>query len=171
MCRCTPMTSLAEKNSLRILENLSKFLIFIAKRQIHRYICESVKILGFYYLINKDFHFTENKVHGHIFTDKIGTINDKEQEEGLNNRPIIGILAQECQPHFPVEICSTSYIAASYVKYIESAGARVVPVLINQPEEYYRIIFNSTNGILIPGGRVSISDSGVYTRDVIYVLW
>ena len=127
--------------------------------------------MNFYYLITRSFRFRENKVQGQIFTDRIGTIKDKEQEEGLNNRPIIGILAQECQPYFPVEICSTSYIAASYVKYIESAGARVVPVLINQPEEYYRIIFNSTNGILFPGGNVLISDSGVYTRDVIYVLW
>ena len=125
--------------------------------------------MNFYYLITRSFRFRENKVQGQIFTDRIGTIKDKEQEEGLNNRPIIGILAQECQPYFPVEICSTSYIAASYVKYIESAGARVVPVLINQPEEYYRIIFNSTNGILFPGGNVLISDSGVYTRDVIYV--
>ena len=117
------------------------------------------------------FRCRENKVQGQIFANSIGTINDMEQEEGLNNRPIIGILAQECQPHFPVEICSTSYIAASYVKYIESAGARVVPVLINQPEEYYRIIFNSTNGILMPGGIRSTSDSGVYTRDIMYVLW
>ena len=85
---------------------------------------------------------------------------DKEQQE-LNNRPIIGILAQECQPYFPEEICSTSYIAASYVKYIESGGARVVPVLIDQPEEYYQFIFNSTNGLLIPGGDVSLSDSGI----------
>ena len=134
---------------------------------------KSVKVLNFYYLITRTFRFRENKVAGQIFIDRIGTIDDKKQEEGLNNRPIIGILAQECQPHFPVEICSTSYIAASYVKYIESAGARVVPVLINQPEEYYRIIFNSTNGILMPGGVRSLatSDSGVYTRDVMYVLW
>ena len=78
-----------------------------------------------------------------------------------NERPIIGILAQECQPYFLEEMCNTSYIAASYVKYIESAGARVVPVLIDQPEEYYQFIFNSTNGLLIPGGDVSLSGSGM----------
>ena len=83
-----------------------------------------------------------------------------DETKNINDRPIIGILAQECQPYFTEELCSTSYIAASYVKYIESAGARVVPVLINQPEEYYQTIFDSTNGLLIPGGDVSLVDSG-----------
>ena len=83
-----------------------------------------------------------------------------DETKNINDRPIIGILAQECQPYFSEELCSTSYIAASYVKYIESAGARVVPVLINQPGEYYQTIFDSTNGLLIPGGDVSLVDSG-----------
>ena len=54
----------------------------------------------------------------------------------------------------------SSYIGAAYVKYMEMAGARVVPVLINQPDEYYQKIFNKTNGLLIPGGAASILDSG-----------
>ena len=80
----------------------------------------------------------------------------------LNERPIIGILAQELNPSLQ-EVYGdnyTSYIGAAYVKYVESAGARVVPVLINQTDEYYEMIFNSTNGLLIPGGRVSLSTSG-----------
>ena len=36
---------------------------------------------------------------------------------------------------------STSYISASYVKYLEAAGARVVPVLINQVTNLKNIIF------------------------------
>ena len=89
-------------------------------------------------------------------------IAERVKNEELNYRPIVGILAQEMshslEPWFPN---STSYIGAAYVKYIEQAGARVVPVLINQPEEYYEIIFNSTNGLLIPGGAVSLDDSGI----------
>ena len=54
----------------------------------------------------------------------------------------------------------TSYIGAAYVKYVEMAGARVVPVLIDQPDEYYRMIFNKTNGLLIPGGAANILNSG-----------
>ena len=47
----------------------------------------------------------------------------------------MAILAQEL-PHsldLDVEFANkSSYIGAAYVKYIESAGARVVPVLIDQ---------------------------------------
>lgn len=38
-----------------------------------------------------------------------------------NNRPIIAVLSQE---YF--DLPSTSYIAASYVKHLESSGARIV---------------------------------------------
>jgi len=78
-----------------------------------------------------------------------------------NDRPIIGILSQtewkdDLQKH------GDSYIAASYVKYIESAGARVVPVLVNQTELYYDMIFNSINGLLIPGGgQNDLMNSGI----------
>ncbi|XP_071017836.1 gamma-glutamyl hydrolase-like isoform X2 [Oncorhynchus clarkii lewisi] len=56
-----------------------------------------------------------------------------------------GVLAQENivgDPHAQ----GSSYIAASYVKYLESAGARVVPIRINRIDEEYEKIFNSING-------------------------
>ena len=79
-------------------------------------------------------------------------------DEGLNDRPIIGILAQELSVNLEKWYGdnNTSYIDSSYIKYIEAAGARVVPVLINQPMEYYRTIFTSTNGLLFPGGVAHI---------------
>ena len=55
----------------------------------------------------------------------------------------------------------TSYIRASYVKFVESGGARVAPVLIDQSDEYYSTIFRGTNGLLIPGGHVHFNDSGL----------
>ncbi|XP_071387434.1 gamma-glutamyl hydrolase [Centroberyx affinis] len=74
-----------------------------------------------------------------------------------NDAPVIGVLAQKVyspQPNM------TSYIAASYVKFLESAGARVVPVMINQTVEEYKTLFSSINGILFPGGGASIISSG-----------
>ncbi|CAB1353214.1 unnamed protein product, partial [Coregonus sp. 'balchen'] len=53
----------------------------------------------------------------------------------------------------------SSYIAASYVKYLESAGARVVPIRINRTDEEYEKIFNSINGLLLPGGDVDLQTS------------
>ncbi|XP_076026587.1 gamma-glutamyl hydrolase isoform X2 [Genypterus blacodes] len=72
-----------------------------------------------------------------------------------NDSPIIGVLAQEMNPRLSL----SSYIAASYVKFVESAGARVVPVLINQTAEEYKSVFSSINGILYPGGSLSIISS------------
>lgn len=76
----------------------------------------------------------------------------------LNYRPIIGVLAQENivgDPHAQ----GSSYIAASYVKYLESAGARVVPIRIHQTDEEYEKIFHSINGLLLPGGDVDLETS------------
>ncbi|XP_046448974.1 gamma-glutamyl hydrolase-like [Daphnia pulex] len=78
-----------------------------------------------------------------------------------NNRPIIGILSQEPSKSMAsVSPESVSYIAASYVKWLEGQGARVVPIRINQPDSYYKVIFNSINGLLIPGGGSSLITSG-----------
>ncbi|XP_074549758.1 gamma-glutamyl hydrolase [Halichoeres trimaculatus] len=77
-----------------------------------------------------------------------------------NDRPIIGVLAQEVRSPKPNQ---TSYIAASYIKFLESAGARVVPVMINQTLEEYKALFSSLNGILFPGGAASLTTSG-YAR-------
>lgn len=76
----------------------------------------------------------------------------------LNLRPVIGVLAQEISPEHKFARGS-SYIAASYVKYLEGAGARVVPVRINLTETDYRNIFFSINGLLLPGGNVDLETS------------
>lgn len=59
----------------------------------------------------------------------------------LNDYPIIGIVAQELNfklgTNYPAY---TSFIAASYVKAVESSGARVVPIIPHRDEAYYRLI-------------------------------
>ncbi|XP_059424812.1 gamma-glutamyl hydrolase-like [Carassius carassius] len=80
----------------------------------------------------------------------------------LNDRPIIGILAQENLEDDP-HAQGSSYIAASYVRHLESAGARVVPIHINRTEEEYEKLFNAINGLLLPGGNVDI-DKSQFTR-------
>lgn len=48
----------------------------------------------------------------------------------LNEEPVIGVLAQEMSYSLAAkyEEDYESYIAASYVKFVEGAGARVVPI-------------------------------------------
>uniref|UniRef100_A0A672HX08 folate gamma-glutamyl hydrolase n=1 Tax=Salarias fasciatus TaxID=181472 RepID=A0A672HX08_SALFA len=69
-----------------------------------------------------------------------------------------GVLAQENLPGDRFARGS-SYIAACYVKYVEGAGARVVPIRINRTEEEYSKIFSSINGLLLPGGDVDLQKS------------
>ena len=60
----------------------------------------------------------------------LSELNRENHKNAINNKPFTGILSMEPtedmvkneKEHY------ASYIAASYVKYIESAGARVVPI-------------------------------------------
>jgi hypothetical protein len=53
----------------------------------------------------------------------------------LNNRPIIGILTQAGLEEDKFVPKDGTYIAASYVKFVEAGGARVVPVLADTPPD------------------------------------
>ncbi|XP_069946351.1 gamma-glutamyl hydrolase isoform X1 [Cherax quadricarinatus] len=85
-------------------------------------------------------------------------------QDTYNHRPIIGILAQRPEVHIVTGLDKkyTSYIAASYVKFLESAGARVVPILTYQDNDYYENLAGSLNGILFPGGITTIDNSSGY---------
>jgi len=72
-----------------------------------------------------------------------------------NDRPIIGIFTQPSPS--VLSRFGNSYIAASYVKFIESAGARVVPIFYKSSQADLKKLFNSINGILFPGGSASLS--------------
>lgn len=70
--------------------------------------------------------------------------------------PIIGILTlpSTASPSYPAS--SFSYFGASYVKFIESAGARVVPIPYDSEFEEIERIFKKINGLLLPGGGSSL---------------
>lgn len=82
----------------------------------------------------------------------------------LNEEPIIGVLTQEVPALMGAkyEEDYKSYIAASYVKFIEGAGARVVPIWINKSEDYYAEILSKVNGVLFPGGATWFNQSDGY---------
>jgi len=84
----------------------------------------------------------------------------------IYSRPVIGIptmaITDQVQMKVLPEMINKSYIAASYVKYLEMAGARVVAIPPNIGAEKERKIFESVNGILFPGGEVNLEDSEYY---------
>jgi gamma-glutamyl hydrolase len=57
------------------------------------------------------------------------------------------------------------YLAASYVKFIESAGARVVPINYYASEEELDKLFDSLNGFLFVGGGSAFPPSAQYIFD------
>mmetsp|Transcript_16614 Transcript_16614/g.46908 ORF Transcript_16614/g.46908 Transcript_16614/m.46908 type:complete len:314 (+) Transcript_16614:125-1066(+) len=80
--------------------------------------------------------------------------------EALNDRPIVGVLTQPSLD--AISQYGPKYIAASYVKYIESSGARVVPVQHDASLEELEYYFQSLNGILFPGGGASLHNTTLF---------
>ncbi|CAH1118688.1 unnamed protein product [Phaedon cochleariae] len=77
------------------------------------------------------------------------------------NRPIIGIITQPMD-NTVNQYQYDTYIAASYVKFLELAGARVMPIWLNQTTDYYRRVVKYTNGVLFPGGSAPFDTPGGY---------
>ena len=76
-----------------------------------------------------------------------------------NLRPIIGIYAQPSSRH-------GEYIAASYVKWVESAGGRAIPIPYNASKPQLKQLFHSINGLLFPGGSAHMLDAAQYLYDL-----
>lgn len=82
--------------------------------------------------------------------ESISTLNS------YNSRPVIGVLAQPSD--FPDLYPSDeySYIASSYIKFVESSGARAVPIPYDLEREEIKYLFERINGVIIPGGNAAL---------------
>lgn len=65
-----------------------------------------------------------------------------------NDRPLIGVISQPGEPAPK----GFSYIAASYIKFVEAGGARAVPIPYDLPLAELKRRFRALNGVVIPGG-------------------
>lgn len=83
----------------------------------------------------------------------------------INNYPIIGVFTQPSSSNEGNCKGSCMYLAASYVKYLEAAGARVVPINYSATKAELDTIFNSVNGVFFPGGGSSFPSSAQYMFD------
>jgi len=92
----------------------------------------------------------------------------------MNLRPIIGILDQPSPSDSDCNLVSygKNYIPASYVKLVESSGARVVPIHYDSSKSELESLFNSINGFVLPGGGSNFTpgtqfyDSAKYLFDL-----
>ncbi|CAF3844324.1 unnamed protein product [Rotaria sp. Silwood1] len=100
----------------------------------------------------------------------IAQINGDKKNKDLtieNTRPIIGILTQPT-PILWMKPNRTTYLGASYVKYIEATGAQVVPIRMYQTTDYYLHLFNSLNGVIFPGGDIT---DEYYSVAKLFYMW
>ncbi|CAD8138716.1 unnamed protein product [Paramecium pentaurelia] len=92
----------------------------------------------------------------------------------LNLNPVIGILtipSDEDYEDYPTS--SYSYFAASYVKYVESSGARVMPIPYEADEATLDKYFSQINGLLLTGGTLDLETEqgpSKYLQTVTYLL-
>ncbi|KAL6838568.1 hypothetical protein ACP4OV_031624 [Aristida adscensionis] len=72
------------------------------------------------------------------------------------DRPVIGVVTHPGDGTYEMRTyradSGASYIAASYVKFVESGGARVIPLIYNEPEERLFEKLSLVNGVLFTGG-------------------
>jgi gamma-glutamyl hydrolase len=78
--------------------------------------------------------------------------------------PVIAIFAQPLSWEEP----GTQYIAASYVKWVESAGGRVIAMDYHASDAEVDALFDQVNGVLFPGGGAALPGAArrVYERAV-----
>ena len=103
----------------------------------------------------------------------VGGVSRADETKARNPRPLVGVVAQPKYWPDDDEYASASdaasdevvppppnkkwYVAASYVKWLESAGARAAPLLPDDPPEVLDAKLASINGVLIPGGDSDVS--------------
>jgi gamma-glutamyl hydrolase len=85
----------------------------------------------------------------------------------LNNSPIIGVFSQPTSSTEGDCGGNCLYIAASYVKYLEGSGARVVPIDYYATHSELDALLPKLNGVFFPGGGSAFPSSAQYTFDKI----
>mmetsp|Transcript_85631 Transcript_85631/g.266272 ORF Transcript_85631/g.266272 Transcript_85631/m.266272 type:complete len:352 (-) Transcript_85631:6-1061(-) len=75
---------------------------------------------------------------------------------GVNTRPVVGIYSAPLYETAPECEHGCDYVAASYVKWLESAGAESLPIPYGSTEEQVEQLFPQLNGVLFPGGGASL---------------
>lgn len=75
--------------------------------------------------------------------------------DDVNDRPVVGVLTQPMSDSQPDQ----EILVASYVKFLESAGCRVVPLRFTDSFDQLKQLFIQVNGLFFPGGLASIQNN------------
>ena len=88
-------------------------------------------------------------------TDEFEVI-ESQQQQTSNLRPIIGLVTQPLRFMSFLDPEKYSYLAESYVKFLESSGARVVPINYKSDWASVKETMDQLNGLMFAGGVTSL---------------
>uniref|UniRef100_A0A7S3D4K5 folate gamma-glutamyl hydrolase n=1 Tax=Palpitomonas bilix TaxID=652834 RepID=A0A7S3D4K5_9EUKA len=86
----------------------------------------------------------------------------------LNNRPAVGILTKPVTSSF-LSPYGTSEFSADYVKWVESAGAEVIPINYNATKAELDSLLTSVNAVLFTGGGLDLTPGHPYFDTAQYI--
>ena len=92
-----------------------------------------------------------------------------------NDAPIIGLVTMPCwiEPElcpWAVDPETIQFFPASYVKWIESGGGRVIPIMSDAKHEEVRDLLGMINGIVFPGGAAFLFGPSKYWYQIHNIL-
>ena len=94
-----------------------------------------------------------------------------------NDEPLIGILTLPCSDEeyycnftTPTHPEATTYLPASYVKWLESGGARIIPIQSDDSFENINKLLPKLNGVLITGGAASFELDSFWYKNLNNIL-
>ena len=86
--------------------------------------------------------------------DRAGRQDAGGDNAGGDPRPLVGVVAQSGSPAPE----GHTYIAASYIKFVEASGARAVPILEGSTRAEVEALFPRLNAVVFPGGNVRLTE-------------
>jgi gamma-glutamyl hydrolase len=95
----------------------------------------------------------------------LSTLARAQSDSDVNTWPIVGVFTQPSSSTQGSCGGDCLYLAASYVKFIEAAGARVVPINYYASKEELDNLFTSLNGFLFVGGGSAYPPSAQHIFD------
>lgn len=63
-----------------------------------------------------------------------------------------------------------TYISTVEIKYLEMAGAKVIPILYKSTQAELTNVLNQINGVLFPGGNTTININNSWTQNADFIL-
>ncbi len=94
----------------------------------------------------------------------------------ITNVPVIGVLTLPCNEDTQncemenITFNATTYLPASYIKWIEGGGAEIIPLLSDMDQTDMRNIISQINGILFTGGDAPFTSKDYYWNQILNIL-